>query len=131
MKNEPCIRLGMRISPKMRENPAESRNSRPPRVMLFTARVSQRLICCLRRDFQDCPRRLLLEVLGRRLIATVDRLCQESLLVVGPELAHVGIGLDHCVRELAVLLLTLADEHRTHDVAEMIEMEGPPRGISQ
>jgi hypothetical protein len=34
----------MRISPKMRENPADNRNSRPPKAMLFTARVSQRVI---------------------------------------------------------------------------------------
>ncbi len=44
MKNDPCIRLGMRISPKIRENPADNRNSRPPKAMLFTARVSQRVI---------------------------------------------------------------------------------------
>src|SRR5215475_4769294 len=44
MKNDPCIRLGMRIRPKMSEKPAESRNSKPPRAMLFTARVSHRLI---------------------------------------------------------------------------------------
>src|ERR1700687_3689307 len=44
MKKEPCIRLGIRIRPKISEKPAERRNSRPPRAMLFTARVSQRLI---------------------------------------------------------------------------------------
>src|SRR5262245_3731500 len=44
MKNEPCIRLGMRISPKIREKPADSRNSRPPSAMLFTARRTQTLM---------------------------------------------------------------------------------------
>src|SRR5260221_11618220 len=44
MKNEPCVRLGMRISPKMSENPAESRNRSPPSVTLFTASSSHRLI---------------------------------------------------------------------------------------
>ena len=34
----------MRISPKISEKPADSRNKRPPRAMLFTAKVSQRLI---------------------------------------------------------------------------------------
>src|SRR5215472_3849240 len=40
MKNEPCVRLGMRISPKMSENPAARRNSNPPKVTLFTASSS-------------------------------------------------------------------------------------------
>ena len=44
MKNEPCIRLGMRIRPKMSEKPDDSRNSKPPSAMLFTANVSHRLI---------------------------------------------------------------------------------------
>src|SRR5918912_188485 len=44
MKNEPCIRFGMRISPKISENPAESRNKSPPSATLFTPRVSQRVI---------------------------------------------------------------------------------------
>jgi hypothetical protein len=29
----------MRINPKIREKPAESRNKRPPKAMLFTIRV--------------------------------------------------------------------------------------------
>ena len=44
MKNEPCIRLGMRIRPKISEKPDDSRNSRPPSAMLFTANVSHRLM---------------------------------------------------------------------------------------
>ena len=44
MKKAPCIRLGMRISPKISEKPEDSRNSRPPSAMLFTAKVSQRLM---------------------------------------------------------------------------------------
>src|SRR5262249_34128607 len=47
MKNEPCSRLGIRISPKIREKPAESRNSKPPSAMLFTVSVSQRPIVVL------------------------------------------------------------------------------------
>src|SRR5713226_4918456 len=41
MKKEPCIRFGIRIRPKISENPADSRNSSPPYAMLFTAKVSQ------------------------------------------------------------------------------------------
>src|SRR5262245_36608684 len=44
MKKEPCIRLGMRIRPKISENPADTRNNKPHIAMLFTARVSHKLI---------------------------------------------------------------------------------------
>ena len=44
MKNEPCIRLGMRISPKISEKPADSRNSSPPMATLLTASVRYRLL---------------------------------------------------------------------------------------
>ena len=44
MNIEPCVRLGIRISPKIREKPAESRNNRPPNVMLLTVNSSQKLI---------------------------------------------------------------------------------------
>ena len=47
MNIEPCVRLGMRISPKISEKPAESRNSRPPNVTLLTVSSSQKLICAL------------------------------------------------------------------------------------
>ena len=35
MNNEPCVRFAIRISPKINENPAASRNSSPPRARLF------------------------------------------------------------------------------------------------
>src|SRR3954470_6047185 len=44
MKKEPCIRFGMRISPKISEKPAERRNSKPPSARLFTPSVSQSVI---------------------------------------------------------------------------------------
>jgi hypothetical protein len=40
MKNEPCIRLGMRIRPKISEKPAERRNKRPPSAKLLMARMA-------------------------------------------------------------------------------------------
>src|SRR5262249_29636671 len=49
-------------------------------------------------------RDLLLEVLCRRVVARIDRVLQEFVLVVGPELADVGIGLDHRVDVAPVLL---------------------------
>src|SRR3954463_12387081 len=58
----------------------------------------------------------LFEILRRRIVARVDRLRQELLLVVGPELADIRVGLDHRVDELATFALALADE----DVADRI-----------
>ena len=40
IRNEPWVRFGIRISPKISEKPAESRNSRLPSATLFTARIS-------------------------------------------------------------------------------------------
>src|SRR5665213_1842833 len=44
MNNEPCVRLGMRISPKISEKPADNRNNRLPNVMLLTVSRSQKVI---------------------------------------------------------------------------------------
>src|SRR3954469_6251559 len=41
MKKAPCARFGMRISPKASEKPEESRNSRPPKAMLFSVWMIQ------------------------------------------------------------------------------------------
>src|SRR5215510_3407092 len=40
MKKEPCIRLGMRIRPKIREKPDDNRNKRPPKARLLVARMA-------------------------------------------------------------------------------------------
>src|ERR1700691_6168915 len=44
MNIEPCVRLGIRISPKIRENPADNKNKRPPNVTLLTVSSSQHVI---------------------------------------------------------------------------------------
>src|SRR4029450_10355648 len=64
---------------------------------------------------------LLLEVLRRRVVARIDRILQELVLLIGPELAHIGIGLDHRVDVTPVLLLDLADIDVADDVAEVVE----------
>src|SRR6476620_3187595 len=126
MKKAPCARFGMRIKPKMSEKPEERRNSKPPKATLFRVWMIQNCHCIFLRHFprrQDVlpPRRslrpaamagaqrigLLLEILRRRIVAPVDRVLQELVLVVGPELANVRIGLDDGVDVLAVLLLDL------------------------
>jgi hypothetical protein len=37
MKNEPCVRFGIFINPKISEKPADRRKRRPPSVTLLTA----------------------------------------------------------------------------------------------
>ena len=44
MNSEPCVRFGIRISPKISEKPADSRNSRPPKVTLLTVSTSQKFM---------------------------------------------------------------------------------------
>src|SRR5215470_19115770 len=40
MKKEPCIKLGMRIRPKIREKPDDNRNNSPPSARLLAARIA-------------------------------------------------------------------------------------------
>ena len=56
MNSEPCVKFGIRISPKIREKPADNRNSNPPKVTLLTASTSQKLIAAvfLRSSFFVC-----------------------------------------------------------------------------
>src|SRR6185312_6000063 len=87
------------------------------------------------------PRRVVTsfaELAGRE-VAAVDRLRQELRLVVGPELADIGIGLDHRIPELRLavakhlLLLDLLDvdvldraaggEIELHRTADGIELD--------
>src|SRR5262249_19652772 len=56
MKNEPCIRLGMRIKPKIREKPADSRNKRPPSAKLLIVSVGQALTRICQASTKDCHR---------------------------------------------------------------------------
>src|SRR4029434_5839945 len=98
MKKKPCVRLGMRISPKISEKPADSRKRRPPSVMLLTASTSQGPMAVERRS-----------ALHGRIVTRVHRLGQEPLLVVGPELAHLGVRLDRGVDELVTLALATSD----------------------
>src|SRR6266545_6452546 len=74
-------------------------------------------------------RELLLEVLRRRVVARIDRVLQELVLFIGPELAHIGIGLDHRVDIAPVLLLDLADIDVADDVAELVEPHRAAQGV--
>src|SRR6266542_4516157 len=120
MKNEPWVRFGILINPKISEKPADRRNRRPPSVMLLTARSSQRLTLGG-----------LHSALQRWIVARVHRLRQEPLLVVGPELADLGIRLDRGVDEAIALPLAPPDVEGAHHVAEPVEGEGAARRIGQ
>src|SRR5262245_2894722 len=74
---------------------------------------------------------VLFEVFRRRVVARIDRIGQELLLVIGPELADVGVGLDDSVDELAALALALADENLADHVAILIELDRPARGVGE
>src|SRR3954453_18972707 len=96
MNNAPCVRLAIRMRPKISEKPAARRNSNPPSDRLLSVWIAQ--YCSLR-----------LQVLGRREIPRVHRVLQEGLRVVRPELAHVRVRMDHPVHQPAVLAFDLAD----------------------
>ena len=46
MNSAPCARFGTRSSPKISENPADNRNSSPPKATLFSVCTTQN---CMRR----------------------------------------------------------------------------------
>src|SRR3954453_20961074 len=73
--------------------------------------------------------RSLLEILGRRIVARINRVLQELVLLVGPELADVGISLDHSVDVLAVLLFDLADVDVADDIAKLVEPHRAAQGV--
>src|SRR6266576_2051482 len=116
MNSAPCVRLAMRISPKMSEKPAASRNSRAPSARLFSVWMTQ-----------NC--KLLFQVLRRREVARVHRVLQELLRIVGPELAHVGIAVDHAVHQPPVLALHLADVDVADHGAVLVEPGLAARGV--
>src|SRR5215467_3353211 len=154
MKKEPCIRLGMRIRPKIREKPADSRNKRPPRARLLIARMAAcaDVICVIMNGLSSDPRNAtrldnrharnpgsfqwipgsqtgnatdeqlpLFQMLRRRIVAPVDFFRQEALLVIGPELADIRVGLDNGIDELSAFALALADEDIADNVAIAVE----------
>src|SRR6516225_11516289 len=129
MNIEPCVRLGIRISPKIRENPADSRNKRPPNVTLLTVSSSQNVITA-------APPLCARSALGQwRIIARIDRMREILLFGPGPELTDVLIGCDGLVPELEPIFGTLGvdppDVESPNHVAEVIEFQRSARRIGQ
>src|SRR4029079_5145639 len=140
MNSEPCVRFGMRINPKIREKPADNRNSSPPKVMLLTASTSQKVIVAVF-PTSSCqkstagafaaPAARLVSGFDRWEGARIDRLLEKLLLVVSPELAHVVIGLDGLVDQLAVRLFEMADEDLANHVPQVVELDRAAWGIGE
>src|SRR3954453_5472644 len=132
MKNEPCIRFGMRISPKISEKPAERRNSKPPSARLFTPSVSQSVIgypppLSLRHSHICWPSRSLLPLVGRTDSAEgrarrgspgMEHLADEGLKVLQPQ----GPGLTDRLG-----LAPAADARRAGFDREAYARRPPPR----
>src|ERR1700751_3409856 len=129
MNIEPCVRLGIRISPKIRENPADSRNKRPPNVTLLTVSSSQNVITAA---LPLCAR----SALGQwRIIARIDWMREILLFRPGPELTDVLIGFDGFVPELQPIFGAFGADapniESPNHVAEMVEFQRAARGIGQ
>src|SRR5215510_5576464 len=77
----------------------------------------------------------LVAIFARREVAAVDRLLQERILAVGPELADVRIGLDDSVPELVLvvaeqlLLLDLLDVDVVHRSEPVVERDRTADGV--
>src|SRR5580700_989249 len=130
MNIEPWVRLGIRISPKIRENPADSRNSRPPNVTLLTVSSSQNVISAAL-ALAELPSALR----QRWIIARVDRMRQKFLFGPSPELADILIGLDDLVPEFEAVFGAFRpaapDIEVADDVAEAVELERSARRVGQ
>src|SRR5687768_3466466 len=110
----------MRMRPKISENPADRRNRSPPSASAFRLWMSQNpndMAC------PDGPPRSL-EVLGRRPLARIDGILQEGFWIVGPELAHRRVGVDHLVHKPAVQALDLADIDVEGRIAVFVDLQG-------
>src|SRR5262245_41662998 len=141
MKNEPWVRLGIFMRPKISEKPADNINSKPPRVMMLTASTSHSSMpvqserrLCRRNPYRRGGREGAAEApsrFERRVITRVHRLRQEPLLVIRPELAHFRVRLDRGVDQLVALLLATPDVEAPDDVAKVVEGERPARGVDE
>src|SRR6266850_4748024 len=116
MKRPPCVRFAIRIRPKISENPAASRKSSPPNARLLSVWIAQ--YC-----------RLGLQILGGRVVPGVGRVLQILLGLVGPELAHVRIGVHHLVHQPSLLARDAPDVHVADHVAVLVERHRPAAGV--
>src|SRR5215469_7242331 len=129
MNIEPCVRLGIRINPKISEKPAESKNNRPPNVTLLTVSSSQNVITAA---LPLCVRSALGQ---RRIIARINWMREILLFRPGPELTNVLIGLDSLVPKLQPIFgafgANAPNVESPDHVAEVVEFQRAARRIGQ
>src|SRR6185369_1103476 len=135
-----CDRLQIAtLTPSCASTSAHARPSpleAPPTIatLSFSSRSIGR---CYRGKRPGCQRALrrvvnvLLDVLGRRIVARVDRRGQERRRIVLPELAHVPVGVDHDVHEPAVAALDTADVDVDDRIAVGVEADRPLRRVGE
>src|SRR5262249_47421977 len=139
MNSEPCVRFGIRISPKIREKPADRRNSKPPKVMLLAVSTSQKVMSAI---FPRCsshrprapfwrPRKRPASGFDRREVSRINPCFEGPFVSLSPELAHVRVGLDCRIDELATGFLALADVEVSNGIPEMIKLDRAARRIGQ
>src|SRR5262245_46685805 len=116
MYSAPCVRFAIRIRPKISEKPAARRNSNPPSARLLSVWIAQ--YC-----------RSVLQVVGRRPVPRVDRVLQEILGLVAPELADVRVGVDYLVHQPPELAHHLADVDISNDIAVRVELHRATAGV--
>src|SRR5579864_4139509 len=137
MNIEPWVRLGIRISPKISEKPADSRNNRPPNVTLLTVSSSQNVISADLPLSDPATSGLFLRsaLRQRRIVARVNRVREELLFGPGPELADIFICLDGLVPKLEPVFGPLvhhaADVDVANHVVEVIELERTSRRVGE
>src|SRR6185503_4327751 len=66
-----------------------------------------------------------------RIIARIDWLPEEGLLVVSPELADILVGLDGLIHELAVLLLDATNVDIADHISVVVEFDRPARRVGE
>src|ERR1700755_2497404 len=135
MKNAPCVRFASRISPKISENPDDSRNSRPPSDRLLRPWMIQNCIVG-----RSCPGSYVVrlrgastsgfQVLRRRIVARIDRVLQERGFVIGPELTDIWVSLDDRIDQPSVAARDLANIDIADGIAEFIDFDGAAHRLS-
>src|SRR5919197_4943156 len=116
MNSAPWVRLAILISPKISEKPT----ARGKRIATMA-----RLFSVWRTQY--C--RSGLQIVRGREVARIDRVLEKLLRLIGPELAHVGIGVDDLVHQPSLLARDAADVDVAHHVPVLVERDRAAAGV--
>src|SRR5919198_1195828 len=70
-----------------------------------------------------------LQIVRGREVARIDRALEKLLRLIGPELAHVGIGVDDLVHQPSLLARDAADVDVAHHVPVLVERDRAAAGV--